>query len=136
MGGFKSGAATDDWSDENDDWNDGEDEADRVDDNGGRQNDDPEPEPVATTDSTRDQDTPRLPWIHRRNSITDGREKTVQLHLQADTIDAERTGMSKVENVVGESVRKADLREAALLVGLQHSEDVAELLREWGYGIE
>ncbi|ELZ49045.1 hypothetical protein C463_00355 [Halorubrum californiense DSM 19288] len=32
--------------------------------------------------------------------------------------------------------RQADLREAALLVGLEHVDEVAELLKEWGYAIE
>lgn len=141
MAGFKSGAADDDWGDADDDWSDDgrsdeDDDATQVDDVASRQHDDPETDRVATTISPTEQETPRLPWIHRRNSITDGREKTVQLHLQAETIDAERDGMSRVENRIGESVRKADLREAALLVGLEHSDDVADLLRKWGYGIE
>ena len=31
-----------------------------------------------------------LPWIYERSSITDGREKTVQLHLQDHTVDQQR----------------------------------------------
>lgn len=75
-----------------------------------------------------------LPWIYERTSITDGREKTVQLHLQRSTLDEQRQSQSDVETRLGESVKKADLREAALLAGLQHLDEVTETLREWGYG--
>lgn len=75
----------------------------------------------------------QLPWLLRRSSITDEREKTVQLHQQQTTIDREREVKSDVEGRLGESVEKADLREAALLVGLRHESEVVDLLREWGY---
>lgn len=74
-----------------------------------------------------------LPWIYERSSITDGREKTVQLHLQDATVDQQREVKTDVETLIDESVKKADLREAALLVGFQHSEEIAAKLREWGY---
>jgi hypothetical protein len=93
---------------------------------------------ASTQDSTWGTDTdspPRLPWIHRRSSITDGRENTVQLHLQTSTSETERTQKSEIEAILGDSVKKADLREAALLVGLEHTNEVADQLREWGYAI-
>jgi len=74
-----------------------------------------------------------LPWIYERNSITDGRAQTVQLHLQQSTLDRQREGKMDVEAILGESIKKADLREAALLVGLEHTDEVADQLREWGY---
>lgn len=77
-----------------------------------------------------------IPWILRRNSITDGREQTVQLHLQEETMNVQRTQKSVIESRLGESVRKADLREAALLVGLQQTDDVIEVLEEWGYALQ
>ena len=77
-----------------------------------------------------------IPWILRRNSITDGREQTVQLHLQEETLNVQRTQKSIIESRLGESVRKADLREAALLVGLQHTDDVVDMLEEWGYALD
>jgi len=77
-----------------------------------------------------------LPWIYERNSITDGRAQTVQLHLQQSTLDRQREGKRDVEDVLGESVKKADLREAALLVGLEHIDELADQLREWGYDFE
>jgi hypothetical protein len=77
-----------------------------------------------------------LPWIYQRTSITDGREKTVQLHLRSTTLDEQRQGLAEVEGILGESVKKADLREAAYLVGLNHLDEVAATLRDWGYDFE
>ncbi|TKX59797.1 hypothetical protein EXE48_13570 [Halorubrum sp. ASP1] len=77
-----------------------------------------------------------IPWVLRRNSITDGRDQTVQLHLQEETMNVQRKQKSLIEARLGESVRKADLREAALLVGLQHTDDVVDVLQEWGYNLE
>ncbi|MDB2262401.1 hypothetical protein SAMN06266787_12416 [Halorubrum ezzemoulense] len=142
MGGFKEGTVNG-WEDEEED------------------DDEPEVEPASSSDvdSKSDQaetteveietgasssannsgrDTARsdIPWILRRNSITDGREQTVQLHLQEDTLNVQRTQKSIIESRLGESVRKADLREAALLVGLQHTDDVVDVLEGWGYALE
>lgn len=133
MAGFKSGAADDDWDD---------DDTDAETDVGDHKESTPEPNqdpystPAPEPDQERNANTSRLPWIHRRSSITDGREKTVQLHLQHSTVGSERDGKAEVEQLLGESVRKADLREAALLVGLEHSDEIAAVLREWGYAIE
>ena len=77
-----------------------------------------------------------IPWVLRRNSITDGRDQTVQLHLQEETMDVQRKQKSLIEARLGESVRKADLREAALLVGLQHTDDVVDVLKQWGYALD
>jgi hypothetical protein len=85
----------------------------------------PEPSSGSTTE---------LPWIFDRSSITDGREKTVQLHLQQSTLDTQRQAKSDIESKLGETVKKADLREAALIVGLQQVDDLTEILEEWGYG--
>lgn len=74
-----------------------------------------------------------LPWIYERNGITDGREKTVQLHLQQQTIDGERDLVTALEQRLNESVNKADAREAAYLVAMSHVNEVADQLREWGY---
>ena len=75
-----------------------------------------------------------LPWIYARNGITDGRAKTVQLHLQQPTLDREQNALRDVD--IDETVSKADLREAAYLVGLTNLGDVAEQLRKWGYDAE
>lgn len=78
----------------------------------------------------------RLPWLFTRDSITDGRERTVQLHLQTATVDRQRHVRSTLEDHFDDRVSKADLREAALLVGLADPEGVAAVLEAWGYGAE
>lgn len=132
MGGFKSGSV--------DSWDDDE-ETDESDIEPAQdvQPDDTEQKTTGNTaeTTTRSRTTyDSLPWILTRNSITDGRENTVQLHLQDSTSDTERQQHSEVEQILGEDVKKADLREAALLIGLQHPTEVADQLREWGYAIE
>ncbi len=78
----------------------------------------------------------RLPWLFTRDSITDGRERTVQLHLQIATVDRQRRVRSTLEDGLDDRVSKADLREAALLVGLADPDGVTAVLEAWGYGAE
>jgi hypothetical protein len=139
MGGFKEGTVNG-WDDEED--GDPEPETEVVTDEAS--SDGAESDSVAVdADSGVDVQTAvtntgssDIPWVLRRNSITDGREQTVQLHLQEETMNVQRTQKSIIESRLGESVRKADLREAALLVGLKQTDDVVEVLEEWGYALE
>ncbi|WP_121744838.1 hypothetical protein [Natronorubrum halophilum] len=144
MTGFKSGASSspydsdDDTTDDEDDTttNIGSSTADQTTTSARTNNheqrrveDDEETSETASTSSG-------LPWIYRRSSITDGRAKTVQLHLQESTRERQTDALSDAESELGESVKKADLREAALLVGMDHIGEVADVLREWGYDFE
>lgn len=133
MGGFKEGTVNG-WDESEDDEAEpavGETGTDETE--SGSFSDDASGETDVGGDDTASSD---IPWILRRNSITDGRERTVQLHLQEETTNVQRTQKSIIESRLGESVRKADLREAALLVGLQRTDDVVEVLEEWGYALE
>jgi len=143
MGGFKEGTVNG-WDDE------GEKDADSGPEfeeetvggeNNGQEKRSTEVEIETETDDTVESGTNstsarEIPWVLRRNSITDGRDQTVQLHLQEETMNVQRKQKSLIEAQLGESVRKADLREAALLVGLQHTDDVIDVLEEWGYNLE
>nr|WP_321163742.1 MULTISPECIES: hypothetical protein [Halorubrum] len=60
----------------------------------------------------------------------------MQLHLQQSTVNTQREATRTLESELGEQVKKADLREAALLVGLQHTDEIAATLREWGYDLD
>ncbi|AEM58904.1 hypothetical protein HISP_17645 (plasmid) [Haloarcula hispanica N601] len=126
MTGFKSGASNDDPLG-NDDDSDG-------DDNDTPAMTDAEISIESDTDVTEEPSTSSLPWIYARNGITDGRARTVQLHLQQSTLDKEQAALRDVD--ITESVNKADLREAAYLVGLANLDAVAGQLREWGYDAE
>jgi hypothetical protein len=44
----------------------------------------------------------------------------------------QRVVRSDFEAALGERVQKADLREAALLVGLVHTDQLEDVLRTWG----
>ena len=88
------------------------------------------------TEATDSATSSGLPWIYQRSSITDGRAKTVQLHLQQETLGKERDVKTEIESQIGETVNKADLREAAYLVGLAHLKDINDQLSEWGYNAE
>lgn len=132
MGGFKSGSV-DSWDDEDETSDSGEETTQEV------QPDDAEQESgtgAAESATTVSSKYDMLPWVLTRSSITDGRQNTVQLHLQNSTSEFERQQHSEIEQLLKEDVKKADLREAALLIGLQHSGEVADKLREWGYAIE
>jgi hypothetical protein len=132
MGGFKTGSV-DSWDEENETSDSGEETTQEV------QPDDAEQESgtgAAESATTVGSKYDTLPWVLTRSSITDGRENTVQLHLQNSTSEFERQQHSEIEQLLKEDVKKADLREAALLIGLQHSGEVADKLREWGYAIE
>mgnify|MGYP000271258656 CR=1 FL=1 len=141
MGGFKSGAADDDWGDTGtapDAESTTETETSRPEQSNDFETPETHDSDVHST-STPDRTNPiqqDLPWILTRNSITDGRDQTVQLHLQQSTVDTHREAAQNIETKLGESVKKADLREAALLVGLQHTDEVVATLREWGYDLD
>lgn len=131
MTGFKDGASSDPYGDEED--------ADTESDEAARTAT-ADLEDSSSTSSTPDphtssSETSTLPWIYRRSSITDGRT-TVQLHLQDTTERRETEFQSKVESELDESVKKADVREAAYLVGMTHLDEVANQLREWGYDFD
>ena len=143
MGGFKEGTVNG-WDDEEEQGDDSEPsfEEETSGNEGNRQEERSTGVEIETgTDNTVKSSTNNtsagdIPWVLRRNSITDGRDQTVQLHLQEETMNVQRKQKSLIEARLGENIRKADLREAALLVGLQHTDDVVDVLREWGYDLE
>ena len=135
MGGFKSGAADDDWG-STETAEDQSTETDATDSGAVTDNDTPDDAIQSTARSVVQSSGQTLPWVLTRNSITDGREQTVQLHLQQSTVDTQRETARTLESEFGESVKKADLREAALLVGFQHSDEIAATLRKWGYDLD
>ena len=144
MGGFKEGTVNG-WDDEEEEDNESEPEFEGdtsvTEDSSNQESQSTEVEIETSAENSvetgaNNASAANIPWILRRNSITDGRDQTVQLHLQKETMDVQRKQKSLIEARLGESVRKADLREAALLVGLQHTDDVVNVLKEWGYALD
>lgn len=137
--GFKTGVSSDDPLGGNDDA-DQDTEAGAADETGAEEGQemtsDTDHESGSTDDSVVGSTSSSLPWIYARNSITDGRDRTVQLHLQASTVETQTTVRNELEAQLDENVRLADLREAAMLVGLTHTDEVVSTLQKWGYGVE
>ena len=94
-----------------------------------------EPETSTASAVTEESDSV-LPWKYRRENARDGRPKTKQIHLQQSTARQEDTFRGAVQSELEEDVELTDLREAALLVAMDHVDEVADQLREWGYDYE
>jgi hypothetical protein len=86
-------------------------------------------------DRSRDQspDGADIPWVLRRDSVKGERDHVHQFFLRDEAARGERTLRSDVEDRLDTDVSKLDLREAAYLVAMNHPDEVAETLREWGY---
>lgn len=100
----------------------------------------PEPESTSTTlpgipEHPADESS-QLPWIHRRDGVKDDRNhKTI--HYTEYTVKRERRELRPaLEERLGDDVELTDAREAAYLVGMDHIDEVADVLREWGYDID
>ncbi|MDL5363248.1 hypothetical protein QRT08_14880 [Halalkalicoccus sp. NIPERK01] len=76
----------------------------------------------------------QIPYKFRRSSVQDGRDR-VPLFLHAETKSDERDALRTLENQFGDNVSLTDLREALVIVGLDHLDEVETQLQQWGYGI-
>jgi len=72
-----------------------------------------------------------LPWAVERNSVKSDREM-VQFYLRDFVQDRESEFRREVESETGYDAYLTDVREAAYLVAMDHPEEVAELLDDWG----
>lgn len=73
-----------------------------------------------------------IPYVLRRSAVKEGRTQ-VGFPLQDSTITLEKEIQREVEDRIEADIYQSDLREAAYIVGLQHADEVADLLSEWGY---
>ncbi|WP_336023748.1 hypothetical protein [Halobellus salinisoli] len=92
----------------------------------------PDPESEQSTETERE--PMRIPYKYRRDGVQEGRNR-VPLFLQPETKTAERETLRDLEDHFGDSVSLTDLREALVLVGLEHADEVEAQLEEWGYGM-
>lgn len=80
-------------------------------------------------------ETASLPYIYARETVKEGRDQ-VPFFLREHVQDLEDEFIDDLEERLGETVYKADAREAALVtVYNNYLDEVAELLREWGYSV-
>jgi hypothetical protein len=95
----------------------------------------PEPgeeKPSSETESSRRQ--MQIPYKFRRDGVQDNRNR-VPLFLQDETKRGERDAQRELEARFDDDVSLTDLREALVLVGLEHLDEVEGQLEEWGYGM-
>ncbi|GGN24230.1 hypothetical protein [Halarchaeum nitratireducens] len=76
----------------------------------------------------------QIPYKFRRDGVQDGRDR-VPLFLQPETKNAERDALRELEGRFNGNVSLTDLREALMIVGLDHLNEVETELEEWGYGM-
>lgn len=76
---------------------------------------------------------PDIPYILERSTVKEGRDQVRQFFLREEIAAGERDLRNAVEDELGTDVKKLDLREAAYVVAQRHPEEVANVLREWGY---
>jgi hypothetical protein len=76
----------------------------------------------------------RIPYKFRRDGVQDGRDR-VPLFLHDETKRAERDALHDLEGRFDDDVSLTDLREALVMVGLDHLDEVEGQLEEWGYGM-
>ena len=75
-----------------------------------------------------------IPYKFRRDGVQDGRDR-VPLFLHSETKTAERDALHDLEDRFDDDVSLTDLREALVMVGLDHLDEVEGQLEEWGYGM-
>jgi hypothetical protein len=134
--GFKSGPGDDPFADDGDS-GDGGDSREAGDDteSGQASTTDPFAEDRSRTspDAGDGSDDLDLPWVLERDSVKDGRPKTMEFRMRPETAEHRRDFKADVERELGKDVFALDLREAAYLVAMNHPGEVAEQLRKWGY---
>jgi hypothetical protein len=75
------------------------------------------------------------PYFVRRNNVGDERDKRLEIHVRDRVADQEAQFRSELADHLDTSeVSKTDAREFALLAAFEYPEQVAELMREEGFG--
>jgi hypothetical protein len=90
--------------------------------------------PASDGRDTSSQRSMQIPYKFRRDGVQDGRNR-VPLFLQPETKTAERDTLRDLEDHFDDDVSLTDLREALVMVGLDHLDEVEAKLEEWGYGM-
>ncbi|WP_276282640.1 acyl-CoA dehydrogenase [Halorussus caseinilyticus] len=92
-----------------------------------------EPQQDGTRSSTS---TPaKYPYFVRRNSVGDERSNRLEVHVRDDVADQESAFLTALADELDtDGVAKTDAREFALKLAHEHPDEVAQLMREEGYG--
>lgn len=92
----------------------------------------------SNTDSQSDADasTEKYPYFVRRNKVGDERDVRLEVHVRKKINEQEPTFRSELaEQLDTDEVSKTDAREFALHYAYQNPEEVADLMRDEGFGV-
>jgi len=87
---------------------------------------------TGSQDSDTEQGEDRLPYIFARKTVKSDR-KITQYFLRDEAQAVEKDVQRAIEKELGTDVSLIDVREALVLVGAEHLDEVADELRDWGY---
>ena len=95
-----------------------------------------------STSDTVSQDTEtdwggdKLPYIHERNTVKSDRDQiTYFLRDRIQELE-DKSYRAVEEELKGANVSRLDFREALVIAGSKHLDEVADELRDWGYRFE
>jgi len=95
---------------------------------------DSSPEPSSDTEDSPEE--PEIPRIMARSSVKENRDNVLQFFVTEETAqqeDAFERAVADALDIRVKDLMKLDLREAAYLVAMQHPEETADILNDWGY---
>lgn len=90
---------------------------------------------TGSQDSDTEQSEDGLPYIFARNTVKSDRKMT-QYFLRDEAQAVEKDAQRAIEEELGTDVSLIDVREALVLVGAEHLDEVADELRDWGYRLK
>ena len=136
MTGMKEGAGENPFAeDTSSKTSDGEDETDVADTEPARDNNERSVEQSASAaEESTNRQPMQIPYKFRRDGVQDGRDR-VPLFLHSETKRDERDALRELEERLDDDVSLTDLREALVIAGLDHLDEVEGQLEEWGYGM-
>jgi len=87
------------------------------------------------TKSNSSESSSRYPYFVRRSNVGDERDNRLELFARDEVVSQESEFRSQLASELGaDDIAKTDAREYALLAAFNNVEEVAELMREDGYG--
>lgn len=89
-------------------------------------------EEARSADTEPGPDAETLPYIFQRDGVKDDRSM-IQYFLREEAASLEDDVQQAVEEEMGTDVYLTDVREAMVHVAAEHSDEVTDVLREWGY---
>ncbi|UWG49159.1 Uncharacterized protein HSRCO_3018 (plasmid) [Halanaeroarchaeum sp. HSR-CO] len=76
-----------------------------------------------------------IPYKFRRDTVKEERGQ-IQFFLRDFVLEMEDDFVDDLETELGEDVYVTDAREAAIIFAMRNPDEVAEIMREWGYDFE